>query len=319
VEAVFLPGVLGRPEGYSALRYLKASAYMNAASYAFLAVVLAGLIYLPALRYEDRALAKAVSGKVAVASYYGLFDTVDLPSGRPTLSPRPPSQGFLPWELTLTQDGSIYGLSVLRKETARYIWSEGGWRKSEIGLPRPTEGLIAISPDRQFLLYSAEPASYIKRVVSGQTSRTALPANLERGSFSADNHFLLYGKDRYNDIHLINLLTKRETPLPDARAASFNPVRSELAWIDWDDDIIIYDCLTGKKQKLSVPGEIAMSSSVAWSPDGKYLAYLGGANPFTWQRFTPDLRVVEVASGKSATVYRGLWTGGGTARPFWLP
>jgi len=311
----------GLPKGFSAREYLKVSAAMNAASYAFLGIVLAGLIYLPTMGKEDRALAKAVSGKLVIASIYGL-DTVDLKTGRLTQSRRSRVPVPSPGTLMLTKEGDLYALGDDREafRPTRYIRFGDAWRRGGARLPLWTDYPIGISPDANLLLYAEKKTSLVTNRTENRIEYT-LPAGIGWGRFSYDNHFLLAGRTRYADYKLINLEIGKATALTKTRAGSFdfNPVGPELAWIDWDDDIIIYDCLTGKKRKLSVPGEIAMSSSVAWSPDGKYLAYLGGANPFTWQRFTPDLRVVEVAGGKSATVYRGLWTAGGSARLFWLP
>jgi len=316
-------GRFGLPKGFPALGYLKASAYMNGVSYGLLAVVLAGLIYLPVIGKEDRALAKAVSGKVVIAGIYGL-DTVELKTGRLIPAPSSHRRDFQPWTFMQTREGELYALGDDTREKsdwARFIWSRGAWRRSGGRPPVWTNCPIAISPNEKLLLYAEEDFTLVVDREANKIVRS-LSAGIGWGRFSYDNRFLVCGKRWSDDLRLIDLKTGKETLLPDARFAAFNPAAAELAWVEYgaerNDSLVIYDCLKGKTRNLHLPGSAGRVSFVAWSPDGKYLAYLGDVNSYTKRLWMPNLRVIDAGSGRSATVYHGLLTMNATTSLFWV-
>jgi uncharacterized Zn ribbon protein len=60
------------------------------------------------------------------------------------------------------------------------------------------------------------------------------------------------------------------------------------------------------------------SDGFAWSPDSHYIAYVGHPNENTAQHWMPDVRVVELSSGDSVTIYADLRTVGRPQMLIWL-
>jgi len=96
VEGFCLVILLERGKRRLSLALFRASALMNAASYAFLGLLLALLIYLPAALMPNDLDKRALTGEIAVLDYKGNTDAVvSLPSGRLSSSP---SRGVAPPE-----------------------------------------------------------------------------------------------------------------------------------------------------------------------------------------------------------------------------
>lgn len=67
---------------------------------------------------------------------------------------------------------------------------------------------------------------------------------------------------------------------------------------------------------MRLPGNTG--KGLCWSPDGRYIAYLGRGNAFTADWWNPSVRAVDVRNGKSATIYPHLFTGGRPCALVWL-
>lgn len=107
---------------------------------------------------------------------------------------------------------------------------------------------------------------------------------------------------------IVEMGSGKETPLgKEALNGVFSPTENTLAVTD-ASGIMLYACETGEQRRLPIPGTV--TSRLAWSPDGKYIAYLGETAPGVNNRFRPDLRAVRVRDGKSVTIYSKIFTVG---------
>jgi hypothetical protein len=299
------------PESTPFRYYLKASTWMNSASYTVLAIALAAMIYLPMRGNENPRLLQELSGKLVVADIAGL-ETVTLDHGKATKTKS--DIDFQPPDLTPS------ALNGFFDGTTHYRFVDNKWQSMEFGTPPSVLSPIAISPDGKLVLDSTAQRSQVVYLSTGKTLKKLAPelSELTRASFSYDGHLLLCEKSVLDDAWLVDLQTGQQTRLEHrGRYARFCPSKPELAWTN-ANTVVFYDCLSKKKRTLTLPGSTVGITTLAWSPDGRYIAYLGNVNPYTAQNWTPDLRVVRTDGSGSATVYENICTNGWLSAVIWL-
>lgn len=294
------------------------STKMNAVSYAVLAGTLAALVYLPRIGNESPIVRKAISGKLAMVSFGDSFQVLDLSSTPSGLS-KEQTLGLTPNEYLAGTGGQIVGL--MPHEIVKLRYTDRGWKKHFVNLPPELSDPISLSQDGRLICCTFNDGQSIYDLKSRRMVRYLgrCMKKVSIAAFSFDNRFVAIAdmSDTTSNTvaKLIDLKTGAVAPLKDAWGFTFNPTRNQLAW-ETDNCIIIYDCFSGLQKTLKVPGTIA--SRIAWSPEGRFIAYLGHPNWFTAQNWRSDARAVDVKTGDSATLHRNIWTSGAPYTLFWL-
>lgn len=78
----------------------------------------------------------------------------------------------------------------------------------------------------------------------------------------------------------------------------------------------MYDRIRKSKRVIPITGNAG--GSLAWSPDGRFIAYMGSANKLMANNWYPDVRIVHIESGKACTVSRRIYTIGASEDLLWL-
>jgi WD40 repeat protein len=115
---------------------------------------------------------------------------------------------------------------------------------------------------------------------------------------------------------IIDLHTGQIIKLNTASEIRFNHTATFAAWIN-KKYLTIYEMNSGRQRVLPVPDN--QETAFAWSPDDRYIAYLGEVNPFTSWSDTKDIRVIDLQTGKSATLIDGITMRGIHNYLLWLP
>lgn len=307
----------GIPKGSPLKTFMKGSMLMNTASYSVMAVVLTGLIYIPPIGHESERVKQDVQGTIFIRNIGGPR-ALDLNTGRYSsrlLKDLPSNEQFIPsLEGVYVRSDLAPGSSHIRECT----FHRGMLRIKKVPIPKTNDKIITLSPDKSLFLHVGNKESVVTDMI-GQHVYT-LPQQVgtpDWALFSNDNRFLLCAEQTGSELWLADLHRRIVKWIKGGHSARFNPAKPEIAWLD-DDSVVFYDCIRSTRRTINVPGTIASVTSLAWSPDGKYIAYLGSVNPFTYQHWTPDIRVISIDGTQSATIQRELWTAGWTAKLFWL-
>lgn len=297
------------PLARSAGRMIRISFYMNAASYSVLAVVLAGLIYIPAIGAENRQIGEHARGRL-ILEHFDDIRELDLNKHPRLISDGQPLDFGDGWHCQSDGKGTVAcGASLFR-----LVKSGSVWKRNDIGVSRPDylEKVAGVSLDGR-LLYCKIRGKWVVYDTTRRKRLLVLHAEDDYTSavFSPDSRFIAAEDE------IIELGTGRVIG-SDCYRPTFSPDSRHAAWID-DKSLVLLDCPSGKSRRISIPGTAASPASVvAWNPDGQYVAYLGHSNPYTAQRWTPDVRVVRVTGKGSATVHRRFFTAGAPSRLVWL-
>ena len=322
LEAVLMAArfrkVLGRRRPGEMLRI---SAAMNAGSYGLLAAVLAALIYLPTRPYEGSGIRSRAQGRLVLPLGEDLG--IIHPSGRPP-GLRQVRLGIRVSDMVGTGENGLLAVSN-SGQAVRIALSPQGCQDKALVLPDGVGAVTAVSPTGRMLCcdYRGKPAiidARVPRLICRPRTRPDWCA------FSPDDLTAAFGKFREVErgrelvptytMHLVDLVSDKIREFRDAWPGAFSPTAPLYAWAR-DGEAVIYNHATGTRRTVAVPGTV--ESSLAWSPDGRYIAYAGHPNPFTHQHWNPEIRVVDVQSGRSTTVCRGVYDYGAGITLAWLP
>jgi hypothetical protein len=319
---VLNPGI---PRGTPPRGFLRASLHMNAVSYAVLAVALAAMIYLPDLPHQDRTLAGSARGVVAIARSTA-YTVADLETGVSSSERAPYLRAWHDGRYSPAAEPYVHAFTPDRAWRVRR--GPTGWQAEAIDLGPAGGKLIALSPDGTLSLREMNGSQKVVESETGRTIRTLTHFRPQESgvlfaAFSFDNRFIAYSPGTIMEIATGEARRMADGVLrslwrPDAPCV-FNPERPVLAWEE-DGRVSLYDCLSGRGTTLALP-DLRGSPQVAWSPDGKLLAYFANVNRFTHDRDHSDLRVLDPDTGRTAAVCRHVPNAHyGVGVPwFWLP
>lgn len=321
VLLLLFAGQMYMPRSYR--QSLLISARINTVSYTFLTALLLAVIYIPAVGNESPVIAQSANGKLAVITFSDEVRVIDISSNHIKLSDAT-SWNFDPHvnQFQAGTDGQIVGL--LPQQVVELNFSKNNWNKTFVDLPPDLSNPIGFSQDRKLLFCTFKNQQVVYDLKSRRVLRSIQGAlgTIEQASFSHSNLFLTVTTPG-RESRLIDLKNGSSLPIQNTCSLTFSPVNDQLAWKTGDDTIwtsdsgvFIFDYLKKKKTLLKVPGSIV--SNLAWSPDGHFIAYIGHSNPFTAQNWEPNVRVLNVETGLSATIYRNIWTAGAPCTLLWF-
>lgn len=301
----------------SVARVLRISLWMNTASYALLTCVLVGLIYIPLIGQENRDIRAHLSGTLVMARL-GRIVELNFNGRAPKLSPEQKLDVESAGDYQARDDRTVAATSPDGK-LFRLVRSAQGWRAESrvVHSPAKTETIVGVSLDGALICCTVEGRWMVRDTRRNKciyASRDRAP-EWASAAFSPDGRFVVL-RGAAHGASLVDLGPGRSSPLQNCGRGQFSPDSKLLAWVD-GGAIRILNCATGRSRRLRVPGQVT-SDGMAWSPDGKHIAYLGHPNPFTAQRWTPDVRVVSVRDGGSVTLYPRLFTAGAPCPMVWL-
>lgn len=287
---------------------MRISFWMNAVSYSIIAVVLAGFIYIPVIGTEDHIINQHIHGRLIAEP----FDTVlelDLDTN-PRRVREQPALDFGDGWLCQSDGRETVACGANLFHLTR---SGSSWTKRDIAIEKPNgaQKIVGVSLDGRLLCCEIKD----KWMVYDSTKRKQvidIPTSdgFSRAVFSPDGRCVATGTS------IIQVQTGKVIA-SRCYLATFSPDSRFAAWVD-ESSLIVIDCSSGKSRRIGIPGSGLTPASTAWSPDSRFVAYFGHPNPFTAQYWSPDLRVVDVHTGRSATVYRRLFTCGRSGRMVWL-
>ncbi|HEY2854394.1 MAG TPA: LpqB family beta-propeller domain-containing protein [Gemmatimonadaceae bacterium] len=174
-----------------------------------------------------------------------------------------------------------------------------------------TNGLqqIALSPDGKKLAFIARGEVFVARADSGGDALhvTRTPAAEAELAWAPDSRRVAYASNRDGAWHLYvhDLTSGQETQLTTGDKSDVNPRwspdGSRIAFLRDARELRVLDVATHNEQKLatSVFGRPPFLSErpIAWSPDGRYVAYLGAGT-----KLMVNAYVVPVGGGASTQV-----------------
>lgn len=319
---VFLRKLLSMKSAGTALAI---SARMNTASYALLGVAMLAMFYIPVIGVEHPEVGRRAAGRLVISPKSGAR-TIDLAAGKFVVGSAD-NHAIAGRAVCSAADGRGGMIRVIAGESAgidkpfdvsivRSRIVGGQWVDAQIGQVRQVQAVVAVSGDGS-LLVCKRAGKWIVLNSDGSLF-VNLPESLSTyfssaAEFSPDRRSLLV-KIGGQDV-IVDLETRKTKPLKGISHAVFSPDGSRLAW-KGGGGVGIYDRKGGTRRVIPIRGDV--DGSLAWSPDGRLIAYIGSVNTLTANNWWPDVRVVDVESGKSSTVFRSIYTVGVPGDLLWL-
>ncbi len=280
-----------------ARKAFKLSAIMNSVSYTVVAITLCSLIFIPRLFTESYGVKKRASGRIITCGYNVNY-VIDVRTGH--------------IQRITSNNKDTFVLNNL-KNTGHNIL--GCTADGEMILQ--LNGSVLTGEE----LAKAKLSEEQRRLYSAQLNTEKLLANPDVfpwTEISPDGKLITYENRNGGEPSLYNLVDKSTLPFPNLYGKlAFSPDGSKIAGYTNDcEHIMVYDITQKSFTQIRAMGGNA--SDITWSPDGKFIAHTGTANSFTRHNWYPSIRIAEIATGKSVTIYDNLMTSGQNIGLFWI-
>jgi DNA-binding winged helix-turn-helix (wHTH) protein len=164
----------------------------------------------------------------------------------------------------------------------------------------------ASSPDGKYLAFSDKNGLFLRVLISGETQNVAIADNLRTGSVSwfPDGNRLLAVRGKWpgGSPGLWSLSTLGGSPhklIDDAEEGAVSPDGSQVAFLrgDYEHQKIWVMQSDGDQPRKIFGEEGGFYRSLAWSPDGKRIAFFEYANHFGRDQDDVSLAICDPASG----------------------
>lgn len=169
---------------------------------------------------------------------------------------------------------------------------------------------IALSPDGKKLALIAHGEVFATDAAKGGHARrlTRTAAEEYDLAWAPDSRRLVYGstRDGHGQLYLYDFASGKETALTHAAgsdtAPRFSPDGEQLAFLRNDRELCVLDIASGKlrtllKARIDLPRPLDSATPFAWSPDGRWIAYLDFG-----PRMFRNVHAVALADGKQVTL-----------------
>ena len=209
-------------------------------------------------------------------------------------------RGFQIWKLD-TASGKSAVVPITR------IGAPAGPSTEQLRLTNQFEDL-ALSPDGKKVAFAARGEIFAASAKDGGDAArvTMTPAPESQPAWSPDSRRLVYSSERNGPARLISydFTTGKETPITSEgdgdHAPRFSPDGKSIAFVRGGRELRVLDVAAGKDRVLAtgiIADPIQVGRPIAWSPDGRWLAYFAaGTRGFT------NVSVVPAAGGEPRQV-----------------
>ena len=174
---------------------------------------------------------------------------------------------------------------------------------------------IALSPDGKKLALIVHGEVFATDAIKGGKARriTRTPAEEYGLEWAPDSHRLVYGSERngHGQLYLYDFDSGKESPLSgkdgkdedgEDTAARFSPDGKQLAFLHDNRQLRVLDIASGAQRTLisapiTLPRPLESEQPFAWSPDGRWIAYL------SWgPRMFRNMQAIALSGGKPVTL-----------------
>jgi Tol biopolymer transport system component/C-terminal processing protease CtpA/Prc len=167
---------------------------------------------------------------------------------------------------------------------------------------------LALSPDGKKVVFAARGEIFAASAKDGGDAAriTMTPAPEHDAAWSPDSRKLVYVSERSGPARLVlyDFASQKETMLTSANAGDyaprFSPDGKSIAFVRGGTELIVLDVEAKKERSLAkgiIADPVEPGHPIAWSPDGKWLAFFNaGARGFT------NVSVVAAAGGEARPV-----------------
>ena len=170
---------------------------------------------------------------------------------------------------------------------------------------------IALSPDGKKLTLIAHGEVFATDAAKGGHARrlTRTAAAEYDLAWAPDSRRLVYGSERdgHGHLYLYDFASGKESALAagdagEDTAPRFSPDGKQLAFLRNDRELCVLDLASGKlrvlaKAPIDLPRPLDSSQPFAWSPDGRWIAYLGWG-----PRMFRNAQAVSLADGRQVAL-----------------